>query len=94
LRRKTPEVIISREELVKLPTYSCTLPTTYKGCEGYRWKRDVLEPRRHHGVLPRDTEPEWMIGEYYDIGSDKEIGIKWAWAMEEPGKVWRGWLRT
>jgi hypothetical protein len=91
-RRNTPEIVISRDELRKLPEYSCTIPTGTT--IGKRWRRDVLEPKRFHGVLPRDTPAEWMIGEYYDIGSDKEVGIKWAWAMEAPGKVWRGDLKS
>jgi hypothetical protein len=53
----------------------------------------VLEPKRHHGVIPKDTEPEWMIGEYVEHPDPKKVGIKWEWAMEEPGRVWRGWLR-
>lgn len=91
LRKGTPEIVISREELRKLPEYSCSLPTGTT--IGKRWRRDVLSNKRYHRVIPADTPPEWMIGEYYDIGSETDVGIRWAWAVEEPGKVWRGDLR-
>jgi hypothetical protein len=90
-RKGTPEEVISKEELRKLLEYSCTLPTGT--IIGKRWRRNVLEPKIHHGVLPRGTPAEWMIGEYYDIGSKTEVGIRWVWAVEEPGKVWRGDLK-
>jgi len=85
------EIVISREDLRKMLEYSCTLPTgTYLG---KRWRRDIHEPKRNAGQL--GLEPEWVIGEYIpDPKHDPEmIGIRWSWAMEAPGKVWRGDLR-
>ena len=89
------ETVISREELAKLGEYSCTLPTGTT--IGKRWRRNVNAfksvlpsgQQNPHGPRQR-LEPEWMIGEYYDIGS--EIGVRFTWAVSEPGQVHRGKL--
>lgn len=78
------EVIISREELRRLPEYSCTTPTGV--IIGKRWRRDT------HAYRDR-LEPEWLIGEYVDIGRDDVVGIGWKWALDENGNPHRGDLR-
>lgn len=46
----------------QLPEYSCSLPTATT--IGKRWRR------RSNGA--------WWLGEYYDIGDPKRVGIRWA----------------
>lgn len=78
------ETVISRSELAALPEYSCSIPTGTT--IGKRWRRNVQAYR------PRVAEPEWMLGEFVDIGSEEEVGIRWTWAVSEPGSVHRGKL--
>ncbi len=55
--------------------YSCTLPsgTTV----GKRWARRT--PYRHPMVMGHPTEcaGRWYVGEYYDIHTPGQIGIRW-----------------
>ena len=85
------EEVISREDLRKLPEYSCSLPTGTT--IGKRWRCDLTFNKKHHRVIPFDTPAEWKIGEYYDIGSETRIGIRWVWAVSKPGVVHRGDLQ-
>lgn len=78
------ETIISREDLNALPEYSCSIPTGT--VIGKRWRRNVNAYRKDRVGLP----PEWMLGEYVDIGSETDIGIRWTWACSAPGEVHRG----
>ena len=90
------ELVISRDELSALPEYSCSIPTGTT--IGKRWRRDVQfnTPRAKGQTI----EPEWMIGEYYELPESErydrfdnaQVGIRWYWALEEPGKVHRGKL--
>lgn len=91
------EVVISRADLANLGEYSCSLPslTTI----GKRWRRDVHAFRSWHpkGFLPLPCLPqppivveEWQIGEYIEHPEPGKVGIKWAWAMDENGRVHRG----
>ena len=89
MRKKTEEEFIERKDLKKLLEYSCSLPTGTT--VGKRWRRDVNFNRPHNGLTWR--EPEWIIGEYYDIGSEKTIGIRWSWALDpKTGTTHRGKL--
>lgn len=76
-----PELVISLDELRDLPEYSCTIPTG--ATPGKRWRRATPYTSK---------EPYWLIGEYVDIGSPDEIGIRWYWAVNAPGCVHRGRL--
>lgn len=78
------ETVVTRDELRALPEYSCSLPTGTT--VGKRWRRDVTfgRPNRRKG------EAEWLVGEYYDVGSKEEVGIKWTWAVSSPGVPHRG----
>lgn len=78
---KVNEEVISRQELSRLPEYSCTTPTGVT--IGKRWRRDTHAYRDQ-------LEPEWMIGEYVDIGRDDVVDIKWVWALDEDGNPHRG----
>lgn len=62
--------VLTRREFEELPEYSTSIPTGKK--PGKRWKRDLntLPPAR-----------KWMIGEYVDVGSTTEIGIRWTWPL-------------
>ena len=80
---KREEVVISREDLAALLEYSCSIPTGT--VVGTRWRRDLKFGTGH--------EPEWVICEYVEDPDPKMIGIKESWAMEAPGKVWRGDLK-
>lgn len=84
----TDETVISREELAKLLEYSTSLPTGTT--IGKRWRRDVHAVKRFHGVVPCDTPQEWMIGEYVEHSDPDTVGIRWSWAVVEPGVVHRG----
>jgi hypothetical protein len=77
----TSETVISREDLAKLGEYSTTLPTGTT--IGKRWRRNVQVHRR--GV-----PAEWMIGEYVTDPNPAFVGIRWTWAVVEPGVVHRG----
>jgi len=66
---------VTREEFDELLEYSCSLPTGTT--LGKRWKRDnnsgTLRPR------PKDTTPDWYLGEYYmdETIPEGEVGIRW-----------------
>lgn len=78
------ETVITRQELAALGEYSCSIPTGVT--IGKRWRRDMNAYREDR----RGAQSEWVIGEFVDIGSKEEVGIKWTWAVEEVGKVHRG----
>ena len=73
------ETIISKEELDKLLEYSCSIPTGV--IIGKRWKRSSRYVK---------TGFDWMIGEYVKSNKPGHVGIKWTWAVSEPGCVHRG----
>lgn len=81
-----PETVINRAELAALLEYSCSLPTSTT--IGKRWRRNVNAYRPDRVGVP----PEWQIGEYVDVDSKDEVGIRWSWAVEAPGVVHRGEL--
>lgn len=67
--RDLPTLCLTRAEFDALDEYSATLPTGAR--IGKRWKR-------HDGAFdPACKNPFWLIGEYVDIGSKEEVGIKW-----------------
>lgn len=70
----TEEVIISRSELRDLGEYSSSLPTGKT--IGKRW-------RATRYVDGKATD--WKIAEYVDHPDPTKIGIKWVWAVIEPG---------
>ena len=70
-------IVLSRDEFNALPEYSCSLPSGT--IVGKRWRAN-----RHSGTLygwgPArrcPAHPNWWMGEYYDIGSETRIGIRW-----------------
>lgn len=67
------ELSITQRELDDLLDYSCSVPTgtTF----GTRWKRNL---NAYNPQVKYDPDnPDWIIGEYYDIGSTTEAGIRW-----------------
>ena len=93
-----PDLVISRPDLENLLEYSTTLPTGT--IIGKRWRKDVNAIKAMFGGK-LGLEPEWAIGEYVHsdeidwiaLGEESlpnQIGIKWYWAVSEPGKVHRG----
>ncbi len=92
VNRKSPaELVISREDLAELLEYSMSIPTG--ATIGKRWRKDVAIGK--YGV-----EPEWMIGEYYELPpgerfdkwGKEQVGIHWSWAVDENHEVHRGKL--
>lgn len=81
---KMKETIITPTELADLLEYSCSIPSG--AIIGKRWRRNLNAYRKDRIGVPA----EWMIGEFVDIGSDKEVGIVWSWAVEAPGQPIRG----
>lgn len=85
----TPEIVISRDELERLPEYSTSIPTGTT--IGKRWRRNC------NGVgidgignwVEPEGPPEWMIGEYVPDPRDGYVGIKWAWAVDEEHELHR-----
>lgn len=67
--------IISLQDLMALPEYSCSVPTGTT--IGKRWRRAT----KYHGP----TVTEWMIGKYIENPDPKLIGIEWTWAVSKPG---------
>ena len=67
------ELWVTQQELTDLGEYSCSMPTgTYIG---KRWKRNL---NAYNPCVEYDPDnPDWIIGEYYDIGSTTDIGIRW-----------------
>lgn len=66
-KRTRPVLFISASEFNRLPEYSMSLPTGTR--IGKRWKRELRRNSAWSG--------DYVIGEYHDIGSDTEIGIRW-----------------
>lgn len=64
---KPPIIWITQYEFNELSEYSASMPTgtTY----GKRWKRNIY--------WRSECEPEWWMGEYYDMGSETDTGINW-----------------
>lgn len=83
---KIPELIISRADLAALGEYSCSLPTGTT--IGKRWRRNLNAFRPDRAGVPA----EWTVGEFVDIGDKENVGIKWYWPVEVPGKPHRGAL--
>jgi hypothetical protein len=83
--RTHPEhaLVMGFDELKRLPEYSCSMPTGtgYGKC----WSRN----NNAYNAKPVPW-PNWWMGCYYDIGSDKEVGIQWfrvylgQWSDETP----------
>ena len=73
------EVEISREELARLPEYSCSLPTGTT--VGRRWRRNAGAYRSP--PMPEDCH-EHKVAEYVECSClpDGRIGIAWAWAID------------
>lgn len=61
-----PTLELTQKEFDNLYEYSCSIPTGTK--IGTRWKRK----KNYH-----DASKGWVVGEYYDIGSKTQIGIRW-----------------
>jgi hypothetical protein len=70
---------LTRAEFRDLKNYSHSMPTGTT--IGKRWKRQLASPEE------TDLEPllagqspveRWLMGEYYDIGSDTRTGIRWS----------------
>jgi hypothetical protein len=60
--------VMDQEYFRQLGEYNSSLPSgTFIG---KRWKRSVQDPTR------QETK-DWVMGEFVDIGSKSEIGIKW-----------------
>lgn len=78
------ETVISRAALFALPEYSCTIPTGTT--VGKRWRINNNAYRADRVGVPA----EWMLGEYYDLGDPKAVGVRFSWAVSEPGVVHRG----
>ena len=70
------EEVITLEELSDLFEYSCSLPTGTT--IGKRWRLATAWNRRA-------TETEWQIAEYVEHPDPDKVGIKWVWAVVEPG---------
>lgn len=68
------EIVITSCELDRLLEYSTSLPTGTT--IGKRWKRLT-------------AGGEWVIGEYVEHPNPETVGIRWAWAVREPGCVHR-----
>lgn len=80
------ETVISREDLDKLPEYSCSLPTLTT--IGKRWSCML-----HHGASAKRfplEKREWQIGEYVEHSNPEKVGIDWSWAMNENHEPHRG----
>ncbi len=62
-----PTITLSQSQFEELPEYSMSYPTgtTY----GKKWKRKV-KTADGNGF-------EWWMGEYYDIGKEDKVGMKW-----------------
>jgi hypothetical protein len=72
--------VLTRREWYELGEYSCSLPSGTVA--GRRWKRNLnaYAPIKWVDGKPTRGDREealWRIGEYYDIGSKTEIGIRW-----------------
>ena len=70
------EEVITFEALKDLLEYSRSLPTGTT--IGKRWRRATKWSR--HAL-----ETEWQIGEYVERPDPDTVGIKWVWAVVEPG---------
>lgn len=83
------EEVISRDDLFRLPEYSCSLPTGT--VVGKKWRKNVHAYRylRRLPEVPVELH-EWKIGEYIDDSDPGMIGIKWAWAVDENHDPHRG----
>jgi hypothetical protein len=62
--------VLTLAEWHELGEYSCSLPSGT--IVGKRWKRNL------DAYASKVTPPRgWLVGEYYDVGSTTEIGIRW-----------------
>lgn len=73
--RTTRTIHLSKAELDALPEYSMSVPTGTT--IGKRWKRDNNVYRQH------GSEPDWWMGEYFDVQSATEVGIRWYHVQSE-----------
>lgn len=89
------EELISRDELRRLPNYSCTLPTGPR--VGFRWRRDLHEPKR---FAANHEKPLCLTDEQLDRWEAfkqkwKDIEPEWvigeATHSDEPGMVGIVW---
>lgn len=71
--RDLPRLRLTESEFRALLDYSGSLPTGTT--IGKRWKR--LDGVYDREWVRRGGKPAWMVGEYYDIGSETQIGIRW-----------------
>ncbi|MHC4216127.1 MAG: hypothetical protein ACYSWP_22465 [Planctomycetota bacterium] len=79
-KHREEAILLTQKQFDDLGEYSCSLPTTYEGCIGMRWKRDINEPIRHHNrgrVSKKELPPEWWMGEYIESDKPGHIGIRW-----------------
>ncbi len=69
--------VLMRAEWAELGEYSCSLPSGTR--VGKRWKRNrtAYAPIRWVSGKPTRPPADWCVGEYYDVGSTTEIGIRW-----------------
>lgn len=70
---RLPELVLTQQQFDELSNYSHSLPTGTT--IGKRWKRQ-------RGI-------DWMVGEYFDVGSETEVGIRWYWAVNEKREPYR-----
>lgn len=71
------ELTLTARQFDELPEYSCSFPTGTT--IGKRWKR-----KKNYC----DESEGWIVGEYYDIGNQTEVGIRWYDVkVIEPGSI-------
>ncbi len=81
--------VITREDLIALPEYSCTIPTGVT--IGKRWRCSTKFPYRKL----EDDQIEWFIRTYVQDPKDAKMAlIVSSWAVDENHKPHRGYLRT
>jgi len=85
------ETVITREELFKLPNYSCSEPTRLS--IGKRWRKDVHSYRRDkfgRPVIFPDEIHEWFIGEVLEHPKAETVWVRYSWAVDENHEPHRG----
>lgn len=71
--REEEVVVLTEAQFKELPDYSMSLPTGTR--IGKRWRSDLNAALRYHA---RESVPEhWRMGEYFDMGSKTNVGIRW-----------------